>query len=120
MHKLILPRFLTIAYLVFTFSAVLSISACGNKAPEADAQSVQEVKVKDAQTKALVAEIHREKAENEKKETEKQLQKVSEVAKSNERTSWILVIVAVISLLVGIAIGSSSRKDAISKKQDLG
>lgn len=117
MHKLILPRFVKIDYLALIFSGVLSISACGNKAPETDAPSVQEVK--DAQTKTLVAESRREKAEAEQKETEKQLQKVSEVAKNNERTSWVLVIVAVISLLVGIAIGSSSRKDAISKKHDL-
>lgn len=112
---------------VVIFFICLCTSGCGEEAAEAPAETAPSVQeFKDAKTRILELERLLEKTEIKKQEIEKakqiserQVQKLSDEAKSNERISWGLVIGVVLSLLVGVAIGSSSRKDASSKIHNL-
>jgi outer membrane murein-binding lipoprotein Lpp len=119
-------RFFKVFYLIFIFSFSCLLSGCGDKATEAPADSAVQ-KLNEANAKALEAErLLKLKAEFEKQAAEKakvlveqQLKETSDDAKSNERIAWILGVCVFLALIVGIAMGSSSRKKADSKNHKL-
>lgn len=83
---------------------------CGYKAPEAPtAQEVKKIRI-DAEKQVQEANIQRIKAEN--------LRQFAEQDESNMRNmAWALGVFVIIALLIGVALGSSSRKDAKDRKK---
>lgn len=87
--------------LLFVIAFSLSISACGDKAAEVAAENIGRVEAEkiarvEAEKKATIAEEGKAKA---------------------EAISWGMGIAVIIALLVGVAIGSSAKKDAQKKKE---
>jgi hypothetical protein len=98
----------------------LSLNACGNKeapAPAAPApEMVKQVIV--AQQKAEMAEKQRQNEERLRQEAENQKKIAEEEKAKSQYVIMGLVVLVAIALFVGIAIGSSSRKDAARRKDD--
>lgn len=94
-------------YYVYAVLALL-LFGCGNKEEPPTTNPAVAV----AESKAAAAEKERTKTEAKLKDAEQKIVVLQEEKSSLHIGMMGLVIVAAIALLVGIAIGSSSRKDA--------
>lgn len=102
------------SYFVYAVLALL-LFGCGNKeqAPTTPVeQAACQAKVAVCEAKATGAEKERTKTEEKLKEAEQTIAALQNDKSSLRIGMMGLVIVAAIALLVGIAIGSSSRKDS--------
>lgn len=102
----------------YTCAALLALSliSCNNKekAPPPSPEMVKQVVI--AQQKAELTEKQLRDEERKRHEAEQQRQAAEEgKAKAEQNNVWMLVCVA-LALFAGIAIGSSSRKDAAKKR----
>jgi hypothetical protein len=94
-------------FFVYAVLALL-LFGCGNK----EEPPTNNPAVAVAESKAAAAEKERIRAEEKVKDAEQKIKVLQEEKSSLHIGMMGLVIVAAIALLVGIAIGSSSKKDA--------
>ncbi|MBI5792798.1 MAG: hypothetical protein HZA63_15110 [Rhodocyclales bacterium] len=102
-------------------SAVLTLTllGCGKSEAPKPVESPETVKaVIVAQQKAEMADKQRQEAERLRKEAEIQKKAAEEAKAKSEYLTMGLIVLVVFALFVGIAIGSSSRKDAAKRNVD--